>query len=124
MFVPKEITTPIYDQIHVIQSILEHSAWYGEIEGLRAEKLIRGKEPFTYLLRQGEASKDEVWNFYVTFILADGSVRHQPFVITLNPEGWYFENICSGGPFSYGGVDAVLHRIMHCGKGQLIAFNK
>ncbi len=48
MFALQEKIEPIFNDSLVIQSILDHPAWYGEIEGLKAEKLVRGKASFTY----------------------------------------------------------------------------
>ncbi len=67
---------------------------------------------------------DEAMNYYVTFVLADGTVRHQPFVITIGPKGWCAENFGACGPFQCGGIERVLHSIMHCEKEQLIALRK
>jgi hypothetical protein len=96
--------------ISIEEDIHMHSAWYGEIAGLPAEKKLRGKAPFTYLLRAGEFSS----NYYVTFAHPDGSVRHQPFTITVMPQGWYYENISPGGPFVNETISNVIHLIMHC----------
>jgi hypothetical protein len=92
------------------EDIRMHLAWYGEIAGLLAEKKLRGKAPFTYLLRAGEFSS----NYYVTFAHPDGSVRHQPFTITPTSHGWYYENLSAGGPFVEETISNVIHSIMHC----------
>ena len=124
MFAETKTQSIFNDLPEVIQSILHHEAWYGDIEGLKADKLLRGKEHHTYLLRQGERSTDGGWNYYATFVSPDGTVRHQPFVVTITPEGWCAENNGFGGPFQFGGIECMLHRIMHCEKEQLIALSK
>lgn len=93
------------------------SAWLGMISGLKAEKMLRGKNvPYLYVLRAGESEN----NFYVTFIHPNMTIVHQPFVITEASEGWSFEQGGIAGPFPYNQVtlEDVLHRIMHCEKGQ------
>lgn len=103
----------------IIQGIEAHPAWHGRMSGLDAEKLLRGRKiPYLYILRDGEYEMD----YYVTFVLPDLSIRHQPFVITVAPEGWSFEQGGQGGPFaSTVSIDDVLHLMMHCGKQAPIA---
>jgi hypothetical protein len=94
-----------------------HPAWLGSISGLKAEKLLRGKKtPYLYLLREGEHEND----YYVTYLLPDLSIRHQPFVITATKEGWSFENGGAGGPFTNSSIDDVIHLIMHCEKHECL----
>lgn len=103
-------------QQHIINSldlqIQLHRAWLGQVTGLKAEKMLRRKKPYAYVLRAGEGEN----NYYVTFSHPDGSVRHQPFTVTETVEGWYYENHNSGGPYKDGTIDDVLHLIMHCEK--------
>lgn len=102
----------------IVQELEEHPAWHGRLSGLDAEKMMRGRKiPYLYILRAGEYEMD----YYVTFVLPDLSIKHQPFVIIASPEGWYFENTGNGGPFTTASIDDVLHLIMHCGKQAPIA---
>ncbi|MDR3624935.1 MAG: hypothetical protein P4L16_07345 [Chlamydiales bacterium] len=98
----------------IIQEIKGHPAWYGRLSGLKAEKLLRGrKTPYLYILREGENEGD----FYVTFVLPDLSIKHQPFVVTITEEGWHCENWALCGPLTpAASIDDVLHLIMHCGR--------
>lgn len=92
-------------------TIEQHPAWIGTISGLKAEKLLRGHTtPYLYLLRSGEYEG----NYYVTYLLPDFTIKHQPFVIITTHEGWWFENGGVGGPFTKSRIDDVLHLIMHC----------
>ena len=105
--------------VAIFKDIETHAAWHGKIPGLRAEKMLRGKKvPYLYLLRTGE----ELGHYYVTFILPDLSIRHQPFEITITSEGWYYENISGGGPYIDPSIDDVLYLIMHCNKGECREF--
>ncbi|MEI8124200.1 MAG: hypothetical protein WCG42_00410 [Parachlamydiaceae bacterium] len=96
-------------------NIQSHVGWIGHVSGLYADKLMRKiKTPYQYVLRQGETEFD----YYVSFVQQDGTVKHQPFEITLAPEGWYYENSGAGGPFVDATIDDVLHLIMHCDQGE------
>jgi hypothetical protein len=96
---------------HFEADIEAHAAWLGFVRGLDAEKMLRGQAPFTYVLRAGE----ELLSYYVTFVDAQGVVRHQPFVVTLTEAGWYCENGIGVGPYGYEDVviGDILHNIMH-----------
>lgn len=96
-----------------------HPSWLGHISGLRAEKLLRNKkQPYLYVLRAGECHGEWESDYYITFIDSDLTIRHQPFILTVAPEGWFFENGCGGGPFKNStSIEEVLHLIMHCEKG-------
>lgn len=97
----------------VTKEIENHSAWHGHISGLVAEKLLRGKNtPYLYLLRSGEYEGD----YYVTYVLPDLSIKHQPFVITSTREGWHCQNGGNFGSLTTASFDDILHLIMHCTK--------
>ena len=99
---------------YIIQDIEAHPAWRGRLSGLEADKLMRGgKIPYRYILRAGEYEGD----YYVTYLLPDLSIKHQPFVINLTNDGWCFENTTPfAGPFTEAVIDDVIHLIMHCRK--------
>ncbi len=89
-----------------------HPAWVGNLPGLTAEKMLRGKkQSFLYVLRQGEDAS----SYYITYVAADFTIKHTPFVITNAHEGWYCENGCSYGPLQ-ASIDDILHLIMYCNK--------
>ena len=93
------------------QDIQLHKAYVGRISGLEAEKKVRkATKPYEYILRAGEMESD----YYVTFSLTGGTVKHQPFVISKSEEGWSYENFARGGPFPSANIDDVIHLIMHC----------
>ena len=101
--------------VSIFKEIVEHPAWKGKLSGLSAEKMLRGKKtPYLYLLRAGEHEGEKETDYYVTFILPDCSIKHQPFVITDSSEGWYYENSGAGGPYTEASIEDVLHLIMHC----------
>jgi hypothetical protein len=110
-----------YFETHdILDGIETHPAWFGSITGLAADKLLRGKDPFVFLLRKGESTqKVNERHYYVTFMKADGSIMHQPFVIILEPEGYYYENTSPGGPFNHETIMDILPPIMHA-EGQVI----
>lgn len=107
----------LYVENSINQEIEYHSAWLGQISALKAEKYLRGhKKPYLYVLRAGEGERENETDYYVSFVLPDFSIKHQPFVITVTFEGWYFENGATGGPFTHESIDDVLHLMMHCPK--------
>lgn len=103
----------------VENDIRSNAAWLGYISGLKAEKMLRGhKAPYLYVLREGEHEGD----YYVTFVLPNQTIFHQPFTISATETGWYYEQ-GGGGPLTIESrLDDVLHLIMHCEKGQCHPF--
>lgn len=100
------------------KEIESHVAWLGHVSGLKADKMLRGNEHFTYVLRTGEYESEEETAYYVSFVASDDTVRHQPIVITITAEGWCYENCMPGGPYVDKTIDDVLHLIMHCKKNE------
>lgn len=111
----KEHTSKTTYKDAVTQEIESHSAWHGHMSGLVAEKLLRGKNtPYLYLLRSGEHEGD----YYVTYLLPDLTVKHQPFIITSTSEGWHCQNGGNWENLTTASFDDILHLIMHCTKFQ------
>lgn len=103
----------------IFEEIAMHPTWQGHVSGLNAEKMLRGlTTPYLYLLRSGEHAGD----YYVTFVASDLSIKHQPFIITLSPEGWHYANGGGGGPYIEASINDVLHEIMHCSKEECVPF--
>lgn len=88
-------------------------SWLGKVQGLTAEKMLRGlNRPYVYVLRAGETEMD----YYVTYIHADGTIRHQPFIVTINDNGWSCENGGWHGPFIQETIGDVVHKMIYCEK--------
>ncbi len=125
------MTTLIKENIRtrINEEIQASPAWLGKISGLKAEKMLLGWDrPYLYVLREGE-NKEEVngickTDYYITFVLPDLSIKHQPFVISTCEEGWGYYNGCPGGLYPKGTatIDDVLHLIMHCHKDECVPF--
>lgn len=107
------------------EEIRSHKAWFGNISGLTAEKFLRNrKTPYLFMLREGEQSNDTQADYYVTFILPDLTIKHQPFVITTTVAGWEWENTGGGGAPPEASIEEVLYLIMHCEKSQPIPVHR
>lgn len=105
----------------IYEEIRAHKAWYGNISGLAADKMLRGrKTPYLFMLRKGENEAD----YYVSFILPDLSIRHQPFTVVVTLEGWEWENAAGGTCSAEESIMDVLHLMMHTEKNQPIALNR
>ena len=106
--------------LHPIHTdIQNHAAWYGDISGLTADKMLRNlKTPFLYMLRAGEHDDGDSIDYYVSFLLPDLSVRHQPLVVEATRDSWSYENAAPGGPYTEESIEDVIHLIMHCQKGE------
>lgn len=102
--------------------IESHSAWYGRISGLKADKMLRDtKKPYLYIIRAGEIADD----YYISFVQPDFTVKHQPFVITETTQGWYYENSTTSGIYTDDiRISDVAHLIMHCRKEECTPLNR
>ncbi len=106
-------------EVFIHEEIRSHKAWYGHISGLVAEKMLRGrKTPYLFMLRKGENETENQADYYVSFILPDLSIKHQPFIITATLDGWEWENSGGGGCPPEASIEDVLYLMMHCEKGQ------
>ena len=47
--------------------IVNHPAWVGNMSGLNAEKMLRSKRAFEFILRNGEHDNE----YYVTFVMPE-----------------------------------------------------
>lgn len=104
--------------ITVEDEIRLHPAWLGRISGLKAEKMLRGKNPYLFVIREGENDSD----YYITFVGADGVVRHQPFIITIKSEGWCLEQGVGLGPYINTRIEDIIHLIIHCEENECVPF--
>lgn len=117
--VKKIVEATVHDEIR------SHKAWYGNISGLVAEKMLKTrKTPYLFILRKGENETENKADYYVSFILPDLSIKHQPFIITITSEGWEWENTGGGPCTPEASIEDVLYMMMHCEKGQPIALNR
>lgn len=108
----------IHSATTITQDIESNVAWKGKISGLEADKMLRGKKtPYLYILRAGELDTENEKDYYVSFILPNMSIKHQPFVIRTKDDAWHFENTGGCGPlYLPHGINDVLHLIMHAPK--------
>jgi hypothetical protein len=80
--------------------VFSFPAWHGLLMGLECEEILRGKQTFSYLLREGEGR----FHYYLSYVLEAPFVyKHQPFAITLenskigvgymNTHTWWAEKV-------------------------------
>lgn len=116
-----QVSHSVFLDRSIINEIESHPSWLGNISGLKAERMLKKwKKPYLYVLRSGENAGETETDFYVSFILPDLSIRHQPFIITLSQEGWYWANTGGGGPNTEASIEDVLHLMMHCDKHECV----
>ncbi len=89
------------------KEIENHVAWHGKITGMLCEALLRDQSPFTYLLRAGE----EELHYYLSFVQAPVTFKHQPFIIEFSVKGWFYRNGYTGIAPT---VEEIIPMIMHC----------
>lgn len=109
----------------IFGNFCNHPAWYGNISGLAAEKMLRDqKVPYLYLLRQGEKSdRANEENYYVTYLDSDLKVRHQPLVVTEMASGIFFENGSGYGPsWDDVTIEDIIPKVIYCQKGECAPF--
>jgi hypothetical protein len=105
------MTVQIHETNETSQPCIQiHPAWQGKIAGLEAEDRLKGQAPFVYLLREGEYPS----HYYVSFVLPDHTIKHQPFLIRITPQGWYCRNGSGIGPCLNKTIEDVIDKIMHC----------
>lgn len=94
------------------EQIQTHPAWHSNVSELESEKLLRGKDAFTYLLRPGE--KEHF--YFISFVKEEGSIKHQFFALEFDRKGWRYRN---GGQGSLQEVisqdiSKLIPMMMHC----------
>ncbi len=97
------------------QEITSHLAWHNYICEFESEKLLKGKAPFTYLLRRGEID----CLYHISFVKEDGhSIKHQFFVLERTGRGWLYRNGGGGAGSPHEIVSNDLNELilmmMHC----------
>jgi hypothetical protein len=95
----------------------QHQAWHGLITGMFCEGVLRDREAFTYILRQGERP----YHYYLSFVKEDGTFHHQPFVVELKSEGWFYRNFNLHYSTS---LEGIIPKIMHCSAEQGVPLTK
>lgn len=94
------------------EQIITHPAWHSDISENDSEKLLRGNNPFTYLLRSGE--KEHF--YFISFVKEDGSIKHQFFALEFDRRGWFYRNGGTGSPQEIVSkdLDRLIPMMMHC----------
>jgi len=97
--------------------IQSHLAWHGSITGMFCEGILRDKPLFTYVIRQGEKPH----HYYLSFVREHNTFHHQPFVVELNSQGWFYMN---WNPHHSTTLEGLIPKIMHHEASQCIPLTK
>lgn len=97
--------------------IQNHVAWHGLITGMFCEGILRDREPFTYVIRQGE----KPFHFYLSFVRAHNTFQHQPFIVEWKKDGWFYMNCI---PHHSDSLEGLIPQIMHCEAAKCIPLTK
>ncbi len=71
----------------MMDEMISHPAWLGDMTGVEAETLLRQKPSFTYLLRQGEKGD----HFYLSYVNGTNFI-HLPITILYSTHQWFYQN--------------------------------
>lgn len=75
---------------HMTNQIEQHSAWFHSVGINDAEKLLLGKNSFTYFFRSENLEPNQ---YILSFLDKDNLVQHQRIRIRFSDRiGWYFQN--------------------------------
>lgn len=83
--------------------------WKGHLSSHNAEQILKGKSPFSYLIRLGE----EKSKFTLSYVRADGAIQHVHFVLV----DWVYGIFQNGGPFK-ATLDVLIRYKMNCTESQ------
>lgn len=94
------------------EQIERHEGWRENLDAMRAESLLEGKEAFTYLLRK----RDEENAYYISFVKEGGQVKHQHFTLEHDRKGWFYKNGTWQGPeeLAEKTIEALIPQMVHC----------
>lgn len=101
-----KISSVVAETSFNINETFSRHGWKGEMSLKDAETALNGKAPFTYLTRFSE-QKDK---FTLSFVQADGSIKHDIFVLVDWKEGIF----ANGGPCHRGPLDILVLLKMNC----------
>lgn len=89
-------------------AITSHPAWFGKLNGMKTEEILRDRPPFSYLLREGE----ERHHYYLSFVIEPPcTYKHQPFRIAFSKNQWEYQNVTLRNSVH---LDEIIGMIMHC----------
>lgn len=101
------------------EQIKTHAAWHQHISENESEILLKGKSPFTYLLRPGQ----EEHSYFISFVKEDSSIKHQFFVLEIDKKGWCYRNgttLNSPAEIISQDVNELIPLMMHCQPSECI----
>lgn len=96
------------------EEMISQDGWHPHLSDSHgAETLLRNKAPFTYVLR----AADKILTYFISFVKADGSIKHQFFVLEPTQQGWRYRNGCtenSPTEIVANSLKELIPMMMHC----------
>lgn len=95
--------------VQVDRGIEFHPSWKGNLTLSEAVQLLKGNDPFTYAVTQGF----DKYHYFLTFVDADGKVKHRNVRSTIKNEKTFYFNGGSGGG-GYQSIDNLVPGCLNC----------
>lgn len=91
----------------LIDAIKSHAAWRGNVSLCEAAALLKGNDPFTFIVSEG---MDEC-HFFLSFVDSDRVVKHKNVRVLVDRGNWVVKN---GQGLSFPNLDLLVPNCLHC----------
>lgn len=101
----------------LIENVHKHIAWYGQINGQEAEKILKSCPKHTYLLRSGENNL----HYFFSYVSDSSVVFHQSIRLNTEKVG-YYENGGAGYDRNkvFATVELLISDFLDCHQNDLL----
>ena len=94
-------------QLQLTKEINDHPSWKGDVSLCEAAALLKGNNPFTYVLSAGMDKN----HFFLSYVDFDLVVKHKNVRIILNQGNWAIKN---GSTTIYSSISKLIPDCLHC----------
>lgn len=102
----------------LIENMQTHSAWFGDITGNEAEKILKSYPVNSYLLRTGESDL----HYFFTYMSKEGLVFHKSIRINAELVGYYANGGTGCNPNKiHNSVEDLIAKFLGCEESELCA---